>query len=305
MVGGVIRGRFEMPRAAVKGVMHLDGIIVRGGINLHDGTYRGVSVIGAEVGRQLDIRASDLRLLDLSGTTVQGALRFGSSDREVDWGSPAEDARVIAHNTRVETLQDTEDSWPPWLRRELDGFEYDNLGGHDSESEDTAYLRGTEWFIAWLAGDETYSPQPYRHLSALLRREGQREAASAILFEAKERERTALPRGSWHRWWLGVQRLTVGYGVGLKAFYALFWMAGFGVLGWVFACCATRKQTVSRCTLFWYSMSYTVPGFSLSNQDKVTLPGFWFWRSWFYVQRLICYALALVAGAAAVGVVQP
>ena len=305
MVGGVIRGRFEMPRAAVQGVMYLDGINVRGGINLHHGTYGGVSIIGAEVGRQLDIRASSLRLLDLSGTTVQGVLRIGSPDREVDWGSPDENARFIARNTHVETLQDTEGSWPFWLKRKLDGFEYEGFGGHDSDYEDSAYLRGAEWFKAWLAGAQTYSPQPYRHLSALLRREGQRDAASAVLYEAKERERTALPQGSWHRRWLGFLRLTVGYGVGLNAFFALFWMAGFGILGWFVACCATWKQSASRCTLFWYSVSYTVPGFSLSNHDEATLPCFGIWRSWFYMQRLFCYALALVAGAAAVGVVQP
>ena len=80
-------------------------------------------------------------------------------------------------------------------------------------------------------------------------------------------------------------------------------MAGFGLFGWGIAWLATtRQRRVTLCTLFWYSLSYTVPGFSLSKRDEFTLPR---WRSWFYVQRLLCYALALVAGAAAVGVVQP
>ena len=303
ILGGVVHGQFHMPRTDVQGLLHIDGIDVRRGMDLHDGTYGRVNILGSEVGRRLDIRASSLRSLDLSGTTVRGPLRLASPGRRVDWGSPRAEPHFIAQNTRVETLQDTEDSWPRWLGREFDGFEYDNLGGHSSGTEDAAYLRGSEWFKAWLAGDETYSPQPYRHLSALLRREGQREAASAILFEAKERERAALPWRSCHRWWLEFLRWTVGYGVGLKALRGLGWMAGFALFGWGIAWLATtRQRRVTLCTLFWYSLSYTVPGFSLSKRDEFTLPR---WRSWFYVQRLLCYALALVAGAAAVGVVQP
>ena len=42
-------------------------------------------------------------------------------------------------------LQDTEASWPAWLKRELDGFEYETLGGSTVESENTAHLRGAAW----------------------------------------------------------------------------------------------------------------------------------------------------------------
>ena len=303
ILGGVVHGQFHMPRTDVQGLLHIAGIDVRRGMDLHDGTYGRVNILSSEVGRWIDLRASSLQSLDLSGTTVRGELRLASPGRSVEWGSKRTDAHFVARNTQVETLQDTEDSWPSWLKREFDGFEYDNLGGHGSGTEAAAYLRGSEWFKAWLASDETYSPQPYRHLSALLRKEGQREAASAILYEAKERERTALPWRSRHRWWLEFLRWTVGYGVGLNALLGLGWMAGFGFVGTGIAWLATtRQRRVTLCTLFWYSLSYTVPGFSLSKRDEFTLPR---WRSWFYVQRLLCYAIALVAGAAAVGVVQP
>ena len=302
ILAGVVHGQFHMPRTDVQGLLHIDGIDARRGMDLHDGTYGRVNILGSEVGRWIDLRASSLQSLDLSGTTVRGELRLASPGRPVDWGSKRTDAHFVARNTRVETLQDTEDSWPCWLKREFDGFEYDNLGGYGTDSEGTAYLRGSEWFKAWLAADETYSPQPYRHLNALLRREGQREAANSILFEAKQRERTALPWNSGHRWWLEFLRWTVGYGIGLNALRGVAWMAGFGMFGWGLAWLATRQRAVSLRTLFWYSMSHTVPGFSLSNCDEVTLPR---WRSWFYVQRLLCYALAIVAGAAAVGFIQP
>ena len=119
IVGGVVHGQFHMPRTDVQGLLHIDGIDVRRGMDLHDGTYGRVNILGSEVGRRLDIRASSLRSLDLSGTTVRGPLRLASPGRRVDWGSPRAEPRFIAQNTRVETLQDTEDSWPRWLGRAL------------------------------------------------------------------------------------------------------------------------------------------------------------------------------------------
>ena len=51
------------------------------------------------------------------------------------------------------------------------------------------------------------------------------------------------------------------------------------------------------------NLSYTVPGFSLVREDDVRMSlGA---RSWFYFQRLCCFGLALLAGAAVIGIVQP
>ena len=80
-------------------------------------------------------------------------------------------------------------------------------------------------------------------------------------------------------------------------------MAFFATAGWIFSMCAVRGQRVSRWALFWYSLSCTVPGFAVVKADRFRLSRRL--TNWFYVQRLICYALALVAGAAAVGLVHP
>ena len=125
------------------------------------------------------------------------------------------------------------------------------------------------------------------------------------MYEAKERERKALP---WHvsdRLWLEVLRWSVGYGVGLRALRALGWMAVFALVGWVVAMCGTRERRLSPWTLLWYSVSYTVPGFSVAKDDEADVKVSLRARSWLYVQRLICYGLALLAGAAALGIVQP
>ena len=306
IIGGTISGRLEMDGGTSLGPVNVEGVRVEGGMAFRKGSYPDVAILASEVIGGLDFRASKLRRLDLSATTVRGELRLGMKGGEVNWGAPGGDARFIARNTRVSSLQDTEATWPPWLKRELDGFEYEKLGGLEDPPGDSPYLRGAGWFQQWLAGDDSYSPQPYRHLSEMLRREGQIETANAILYEAKEQERAALP---WHVWdrrlWLELLRLSVGYGVGLRALYALVWMAGFTLVGWVVGVCATRGGRSSPWSLLWYSVSYTVPGFSVAKNDepdvKVSIGA----RSWFYAQRLICYGLALIAGAAAIGIVQP
>lgn len=56
-------------------------------------------------------------------------------------------------------------TWRPWLSRELDGFEYEKLGGLEDPSNAAPYLRGADWFKQWLASDESYSPQPQDKVS--------------------------------------------------------------------------------------------------------------------------------------------
>ena len=95
---------------------------------------------------------------------------------------------------------------------------------------------------------------------------------------------------------LSCLRWSVGYGVGLKAMRALGWMAAFALIGWVVGLYANRRMPVSRWTLLWYSVSCTVPGFSLFREDDVPMSlGA---RSWFYVQRLflLCVCTARRSG---------
>ena len=305
IMGGTIAGRLEMDGGTSHGSVHVEGVRVDGGIAFRKGSYPDVAILASEVTRGLDFRASKLRRLDLSATTVRGELRLGMRGGEVNWGAPGDDARFVARNTRASSLQDTEATWPRWLSRELDGFEYEKLGGLEDPPGEAPYLRGAGWFKQWLAGDESYSPQPYQHLGEVLRRQGQIGAANVILYEAKERERRALPWHDCDRLWLEVLRLSVGYGVGLRALRALGWMAAFALVGWVVTMCATRGRRASPWSLLWYSVSYTVPGFSVANDDEPDVKLSLRARSWLYAQRLICYGLALLAGAAALGIVQP
>ena len=318
LLGGTIEGRLQMDGSRASGEIYLEALTLGDSVHIRGSIFPDLSIVGVHVGRDVDFRKSKLRRVNLSGTVVHGALRLADPGQEVDWSSLAEaqsvlsdnvredivggGAHFIARNTRVGVLQDTKEAWPAWLRRELDGFEYDKLGGLWNSSDTAPYLRGAKWFKEWLGADESYSPQPYRHLSAVLRREGQRAVATEILYEAYERERRALPLWDGNRIWLEILRYAVGYGVGLKTLRALSWMGMLALIGWVVGVHATRRRSVSSWTLLWHSVSHTVPGFAIAKRDYV--PMSLRARSWFYMQRLICYALALIAAAAATGIIQ-
>lgn len=302
--GGNIVGEFQMFDSTVQGLLELNATMIQGGVDLRDSTLAQVSIHRADIDRYIDLGASRLRSLNLEGTLVRGELRMVEAQAPVDWGSPDDDVRFNARNTRVESLLDVTGSWPGWLRRELDGFEYDRLSGF-SDSGLSAYLRGADWFKGWLAGDGTYSPQPYRHLHELLRREGQREAANEIAYAAKERERTALPLLDGDRLWLEFLCRSIGYGIGLKPFRVVWWMLALGLLGWFVAIWATRNRGVTVWPSLWYSISFTIPGLADMKDDDVSVLLSRRARRWFSLQRLLCFALASFAVTAAVGIVQP
>ena len=304
VLNSTVGGGFYMSRSAVQGPLVLSATRVGAGVPLRHSTLPHVVIRHSDIDRYIDFRASTLRLLSLEETSIHGELRMGTGDASIDWGNPGDDARFIARNTRVESLQDTDDSWPRWLRRELDGFEYDKLSGI-THAGLSAYLRGADWFKEWLASDETYSPQPYRHLYEILLREGQREVANELAYAAKERERASLPDLNATRLWLGFLRYSIGYGIGLKPLRVLWWMLALVLLGWFFAHWGTRRRGVGPWPLFWYSLAYTLPGLAEVKDDDLaallSLPI----RRWFAFQRALCVAFASLAGAAAVGLVQP
>ena len=301
ILDGVFDQRLQMVENVASVSVFMEGVRVGSSLSLRNGRYGNVALRGADVGGNLDFRDSEFEHLDLTGTVAGGELRVAAGDEAIRWGSSRPGPHFVLKNTRVRALQDSQAAWPPSV--ELDGFEYEKLGGLEFASAEVPYLRGVDWFRQWLARDETYSPHPYRHLSAVLRTQGQSRVADAILYEAKERERIAIPHWQLERIWLEVLRYVVGYGIGFNELRAIYWMAAFMIIGWIVGMCASRRRRIHPLSLLWYSLSYTVPGLTVSRQDNVPMP--LCARSWFYVQRIFCYAFALLAAAAVVGIVQP
>ena len=299
-----VDGAFLISHSTVQGPFTVHTTAVARGMDLRDSTVRQITIRHAEIDRYMDFRASRLRSLILEDTSVSGELRMDTAKKAIDWGSSGDGARFVARNTRVDGLRDSTDSWPSWLSRELNGFEYDKLSGVTDDGR-SAYLRGADWFKGWLAADETYSPQPYRQLYEILMREGQVDAANEIAYAAKEQQRRALPLLSGERCWLFLLRISIGYGIGLKPLRTLCWILAFCIVGWLVAMCAARGQGVGFLPLVWYSIAYTLPGLEGVKDDDLAGLFSIRVRRWFAIQRLICVLFASLAGAAALGLVQP
>ena len=313
-IGGTIAGRIYMNKSSSEGVLSLIGTVALGGLDLSEGRHGTVKILNSDIYRDLDVSEADIAFfLDITGTRVHGALKLlplsAREQAKADAANKGFRRHFSARNAHVRVLEDTRDAWDRWSVLDLSGFEYDKLSSASTSVRlraDNAYSRDAEWFKDWLESMETYSPQPYIQLSSVLRREGQFETANAILFEGKERERIGLSWMDGRRWWIELLRYTIGYGVGLRAFYALGWMALLATVGWLLT---TRRairndsRVASVADRFWFSMTFTIPGFSLVKRDELTVsPGA---QRWLYVQRLVCFTLALLAGAAAVGLVRP
>ena len=312
-IGGTIEGRMYMDMSTSNSILSLLGTVVLGGLDLSEGRHGSIKIIDSDIYRDLDVSATDIGFfLDITGTQVHGALRLvplSTRDQAVaDRANKGFRRNFRARNAHVRVFEDTKNAWDRWSVVDLSGFEYDKLSSPNTsvqERADNPYLRDAEWFKDWLGLMETYNPQPYIQLGALLHREGQFETANAILFEGKERERKGRSWRDGRRWWLELLRYTIGYGIGFGPFRALFWMAMLATIG----CLVTTRRAIkeegdnaSLTDRFWFSVTFTVPGFALVR-DKLTVSSCA--QRWLYVQRLICFTLALVAGAAAVGLVRP
>ena len=313
-IGGTVDGRIYMKNSSSTSVLSLIGTIVLGGLDLSGGRHGTVKILETDIHRDLDLSKADIAFfLDITGTRVHGPLRLEPlSQREqarADSANRGFRRHFTARNAHVRILEDTKDAWDRWSVLDLSGFVYDKLsssGKSVRQRADNPYLRSEQWFKNWLGKMETYSPQPYIQVSTLLRKEGQIGTANAILFEGMERERTALSWGQGRRWWLELLRHSIGYGVGLRAFCALGWMTLFAAIGWLLL---TRRaitkdgETATLMNRLWYSITFTVPGLSLVSKDELTVAR---WaQSCLYFQRLVCFTLALLAGAAAIGIVRP
>ncbi len=161
----------------------------------------------AHVGANVDLTGGRFNAVDLTGTTVGAEIRLASKGLSaIAWG-PA--GRLILRNVDAKALQDLPEAWPAVV--DLEGFTYLQLGGyHESEGADVGARDATS-FVAWLAKQTQYSPQPYRTLAGVLRASGYPEKARAILYAGDMR---AWQGESGLVWWYDAMRWAIiGFGV--------------------------------------------------------------------------------------------
>jgi len=115
----------------------------------------------------------------------------------------------------VSALSDDPDSWPSRGNLFVDGFTYERIASGPTDAMSR---------LNWLDRQQTFKPQPYRQLAKALRELGDDNGQREVLVEMERRARTGELTSPFLRW-------TIGYGY--HPLWALGWLGGLGVLGWI------------------------------------------------------------------------
>ncbi len=278
-------------------LLHVDGSLVMRGAEFE----KEVQLFFATVGSNLDISGARFVSVDLTGTKITGELRLGSGRHSATTWVPG--ARLVLRNSHVGALQDRAEAWPESL--ELEGFTYGRLGGFGGAgAEDDMAQRPADWFIDWLAKDRSFSPQPYQQLAEVFRAAGQTGKAHDVLYAGRERERRAAEGVCWWtsglKWWgMGLLKVTIGYGLGHRYFWALRSVVGLVLLGAIVLAGTGEGPAHGMPWGLSYSLDHLLPVVQLiKSHYAIELDGFA--RYYFYVHKLMGYVLAsfLIAGLA-------
>lgn len=302
--GARVGGQLSMIAAEFSGELNMGGLDVSGNLFMSKGAIfaKHVNLSYANIGSNLDLSGAQFVTLSLAGSRL-GELRLGSAEHEPTQWPEGGGGLLILQNTIAEAVQDRlePDPWPP--RLVLDGFTYRRLGGSTAaKAEVDMASRPVSWFTDWLAKDQDYSRQPYRHLADLLRAAGDDGMANSIIYASRER----LREQSEGRTWLGltVLKYTIGYGLGYRYFWSIFWVAAFVVIGAV-VLRVSRTKTTSVFWALFCSFDLLLPIVKLDPQhreDVKEMGGLGMY--YFYFHQLAGWVLASFIGAGLAGLTQ-
>lgn len=309
------------------GNVDLTGVEITSRAALSDASFKSnITLSGAKIGSTLDLCNSDFRgLVELTAAKIGGEFRLGSSeDLSARWSSSA---KLVLRNAQCGAWQDRggsdASSWPPMI--DIEGFTYGRLGGlGGSKSEARMLSRPVASYAKLFRRDPAASPHPYEQLAQVFRAAGEPSRANDILYEARERRRADLlvvsrhPNGGWLfsplLRWLGLSLLkwTIGYGLGLRYFRALFWVFGISVLGMILLKSFGQQTVVHWWPLFFISLDELLPVITLDRAHEAILSTasksmqptpvqqpFWL-IAYFYIHKIIGWVIGsfLVAGLA-------
>jgi hypothetical protein len=257
-------------RNSVTGSILADFAHIKGDLALHFGHYGALSIFRANIGGDLDCSGADFTGSGVTDTvsaqestiggdasfvqnfTTDGILYFrlarigrslsfnharfvGNGENGLDaeraivagpfyWADIAltPKTRLDLENASVAALFDDHASWPAAGNLTLGGFTYSEFGG-DSPADSDARL---QWLALQPAG---FGPQPFSQLAKVLKQSGRSEGETEVLIAQRIAQ-----RGSGHlsfpsRMWNLLLQGTIGYGY--RPMRALWWIAGFVILG--------------------------------------------------------------------------
>jgi hypothetical protein len=277
----------------VAGALNCDSLDVGANVFLSRGaTFLGpINLAFAKIGRSLELAEGTFaNHVDMTGARIGGEFRLGSARHlPAIWQAGA---ALILRNASVDTIQDLSDAWPAQL--DLNGFNYQSLGGINATKKDPMLERPLRWFEAWLAKQDRYAAQPYERLAFCLENNGKSEMATDIRYAGSERERKE-SGGWWRRLWLLPFKYSVGYGY--RPWRALIWAAALVLLGAEVLQISGEGLRNNMPYGFAYSFDMLLPIVKLREWHyKIDLMG-WV-RYYFYGHKIMGYVLAsfLIAG---------
>ena len=297
-----------MSNAEVSEKLTMSHLKVDGDLALRGEFSTKIDLSFSNIRSNLDLSRAKLVSLDLTSSKLN-ELRLGSGVHQPpQW---PDEGVLILRNTTVNAIQDglEPDPWPPELV--LDGFTYQHLGGFVGQmtaadkaarpvtmTDADMAARPVSWFISWLARDKAYTPQPYKQLADLLRDAGENGMADTIVYEGWERERDQ-SSGSARWWGLTLLKYTIGYGLGYRYFWSLFWVCGFVLMGIVVLHWSGALRSNGLTWAVFCSLDLLLPVVRLDNRHKEYIQqmsgcGIYY----FYIHQLAGWILAsfLIAG---------
>ena len=307
--GAKIGDQLDMIGSTFSDQLNMNSVSIGGDLFMRETKFhKPANLPFLSIGSNLDIRGAQLTELELTGATIEREFWLGPfAKKDIVWKATIDEdgtvrqPKLTLRNTSVGVLQDTEDTWPDDLKWEFDGFTYDYLGGFVADTQDMPHKRGSDWFVNWLAKDESYSPQPYRHLARVLRNAGYEGMADDILFENRVRERKESNFREFKWWGLWLLQVTIGYGYGRWMFLALFWAAIFVLFGTLLLSWKEKEKQLGFWYNFrydfWYSLDMFLPIVRLRerhyerNLKEIT-------QTYFYIHKIIGYVITffVIAG---------
>jgi hypothetical protein len=300
LLNAKIGSALEMDGSKFTGKLMMQRLEVVNNLFMRNAVFIKVSLDSAKIRGNLELSGSKFHFIDLTNTNIDREFMLSSKNTNMDNAEWDGISRLALHNTKVGVLQDSRNSWPEHL--ELNGFTYGRLGNFIADNNKDLSERDITWFKKWMGKQVKYSPQPYEHLAKILRQDGRMKEAREILFTSKSIEHRKTTFG-WYWLWLTTIWTFIGYGY--RIYYAFIWSLVLVTIGTV--CLGLSKQYRKK-DLKYYGLAYSVdmllPIIHLRkyHYDNIELEG-WV-RGYFYVHKILGYALALFIITGLTGIVK-
>lgn len=329
-----VRDQIKMDGATFKETLSMQGSAVGSILSLRDCTFdKKVSLKEANTREVYTDNSKFNEELDMEKITIGGSLIFkkGRFEKKVnvrlakigciEYKGPEIMAHLNIEGTHADRIlievEGKEKDWPDQL--DLQGFTYDLFVGEYTGPSPHPHRK--EWFQAWLDKMREYSPQPYEQCANALRESGQPENANTVRYMGKEEERQKAWDDNNIKRWLGLSilNITIGYGLGARYFWCLWWAGGLMILGTIIFCTARNNHKFIESEqqaepdqqakpVIWmkglaYSLDMLLPLIKLQDKhEKYELPG---WRLYyFYLHKMVGWILASFILAGLAGITQ-